>query len=192
MSIDAGEFRRTLGHFATGVTVVTTQYQNELHGTTVSSFSSLSLDPPLVLVCLDLKTSIHDLIVASQIFGVNILAEHGETTSRHFARHAPDKFSTVPYDLGQLAVPLLGDALATLECRVVAHYAGGDHSIFIGEVVAINTAHASQARPLLFFRSKYSQLHGSPHPLANGATGTPTRVNHAPEVPALFNATALD
>src|SRR5258708_12736405 len=164
MSIDAGEFRRPLGHFATGVRVVTTQYQNELHGTTVSSFSSLSLDPPLVLVCLDLKTSIHDLIVASQIFGVNILAEHGETTSRHFARHAPDKFSTVPYDLGQLAVPLLRDALATLECRVVAHYAGGDHSIFFGEGFAINTAHASQARPLPSLRINTTQFTTIPIP----------------------------
>ncbi len=80
MSIEQTEFRQALGHFASGVTVITTQHQGQLHGTTVSSFCSLSLRPPLVLVGIDLNANIHDLIVASEVFAVNILAEHAENS----------------------------------------------------------------------------------------------------------------
>lgn len=175
MSIETTEFRRVLGQFASGVTVITTQHQNQLHGTTVSSFCSLSLNPPLVLVCLDLKATIHELIMESAVFGVNILAEQGEGTSRHFAHHSFDKFSDVTYSLGQLGVPLLHDALATLECRVVERYPGGDHSIFIGEVASGRLLTHSQ--PLLFFRSKYSRLHTNRATLAHSAEHTGTLVN---------------
>lgn len=156
MSIDQAEFRHALGHFASGVTVITTQHQGQLHGTTVSAFSSLSLEPPLVLVGIDLQATIHDLIVESEVFAVNILAEHAEDISRHFARRIPDKFATVPHTLGKLDVPLLEDALASLECRLVTRYFGGDHSIFIGEVVSTNIQPFRQ--PLLYFRSGYERL----------------------------------
>jgi flavin reductase (DIM6/NTAB) family NADH-FMN oxidoreductase RutF len=159
MSIEQTEFRQALGHFASGVTVITTQHQGQLHGTTVSSFCSLSLRPPLILVGIDLNSAIHDLITESKIFAVNILAEHAEPLSRHFARHIPDKFSTVAYGLGQLGVPLLDDALTRLECRLVTRHEGGDHAIFIGEVVSISTQPHTQ--PLLFFRSKYGRLHSN-------------------------------
>ncbi|HEY3993790.1 MAG TPA: flavin reductase family protein [Ktedonobacteraceae bacterium] len=191
MSIESAEFRRVLGHFATGVTVITTQHQNQLHGTTVSSFCSLSLDPAQILVCLDRQATIHELISASGIFGVNILAEHSETLSRHFAHRVPDKFSGVEYNLGLLGVPLLEDALATLECRVVTRYPGGDHSIFIGEVVA-SGAHAHAAHPLLFFRSKYSKLHRSVAPLTSGVTNVAKLVNNSTNVTSVVNGTALD
>lgn len=190
MSIEATEFRRALGQFATGVTVITTQHEGQLHGTTVSSFCSLSLHPPLVLVCLDLKATIHDLIVTSGVFGVNILAEHGENTSRHFARHTPDKFSEVAYKHGQLGVPLLYDALTTLECRVAARHPGGDHAIFIGEVVSLNAQ--THAQPLLFFRSKYGRLHDSTAALINGVTHAGTLVNNLSGTATLINGTALD
>lgn len=157
MSIEPTELRHALGHFASGVTIITTQHQGQLHGTTISAFCSLSLKPALVLVGIDLNANIHDLIVASEIFGVNILAEHAESTSRHFARRIADKFSGINYTPGQLGVPLLEDALTTLECRVVARYPGGDHAIFVGEVVALNTQ--SYGQPLLHYRSKYSRLY---------------------------------
>jgi flavin reductase (DIM6/NTAB) family NADH-FMN oxidoreductase RutF len=157
MSLEHTEFRHVLGHFASGVTIITTQHLGQLHGTTVSSFCSLSLKPPLVLVSIDLHATIHDLVVASKVFGVNILAEHAEIISQHFARRIPDKFSSISYSLGLLGVPLLEDALATLECRLVARYPGGDHSIFIGEVISTSTQ--SHGQPLLYFRSKYSRLH---------------------------------
>jgi flavin reductase (DIM6/NTAB) family NADH-FMN oxidoreductase RutF len=169
MTIEQTEFRQALGHFASGVTVITTQHHGQLHGTTVSSFCSLSLRPPLILVSIDLQATIHDLIVESEIFAVNILAEHAETTSRHFARRIPDKFATIPFTLGQLGLPLLDDALTGLECRLVNRYPGGDHSIFIGEVVSISTQPHSQ--PLLYFRSKYGRMHDSTSTLtANGTT----------------------
>ncbi len=167
MTIEQTEFRQALGHFASGVTVITTQHQGQLHGTTVSSFCSLSLRPPLILVGIDLQATIHDLIVESGIFAVNILAEHAETTSRHFARRIPDKFASIPYTLSQLGIPLLDDALTSLECRLVNRYPGGDHSIFIGEVVSITTQPHSQ--PLLYFRSKYNHIHNNTSvPVANG------------------------
>jgi flavin reductase (DIM6/NTAB) family NADH-FMN oxidoreductase RutF len=156
VGVEQTEFRQALAHFASGVTVITTRHQGQLHGTTVSSFCSLSLQPPLILVGIDLSAIIHDLIVESKVFAVNVLAEHAEATSRHFARRIPDKFSGISYSLGQLGVPLLDDALTRLECRLVECYPGGDHSIFIGEVVSTSTQPDSQ--PLLYFRSKYGRL----------------------------------
>jgi flavin reductase (DIM6/NTAB) family NADH-FMN oxidoreductase RutF len=190
VSIEPTEFRRVLGHFASGVTVITTQHQNQLHGTTVSSFCSLSLNPPLILVCLDLKATIHDLIIASEVFGVNILAEHSEATSRHFARHTSEKFSEVKYNLGQFGVPLLADALATLECRVVEHYPGGDHSIFVGQVVAIHAQ--SHAQPLLYFRSKYNHLSDNAPTLTGSTPEIATLLNNSLNSGSLVNSTALD
>lgn len=157
MSIDQVEFRQALGLFASGVTIITTQHENQPHGTTVSAFSSLSLNPPLVLVSIDINATIHDLLIASEVFAVNILAEHAETTSRHFARRIPDKFNGITYTLGELNVPLLEDAIASLQCRLVARYPGGDHSIFVGEVLATRTHPAH--RPLLYFRSQYERLY---------------------------------
>jgi flavin reductase (DIM6/NTAB) family NADH-FMN oxidoreductase RutF len=168
MSIEQSEFRQALGHFASGVTVITTQHQGQLHGTTVSSFCSLSLRPPLVLVGIDLSATIHAMIIASEVFAVNILAEHAETLSRHFARRIPDKFTNVSYRLGHLGVPLLDDALTSLECRLVTRYPGGDHSIFIGEVVSTSTQ--PHHRPLLYFRSGYDRLHSSATSLVSNGT----------------------
>ncbi|HEY4034380.1 MAG TPA: flavin reductase family protein [Ktedonobacteraceae bacterium] len=167
MSLEQVKFRKALSHFASGVTVITTQHLGQYHGTTVSSFCSLSLKPALVLVCLDLKSTSHDLVAESGIFGVNILAEQDEWISSHFARRTPDKFSDVSYHLGQVGVPLLDNALATLECHVSSRYPGGDHSIFIGEV--ISTSVESDREPLLYFRSKYSRLEISPVNLAVGS-----------------------
>lgn len=171
MSIEQTEFRQALGHFASGVTVITTQYQGQFHGTTVSSFCALSLQPPLILVGIDLQATIHDLIIESEVFAVNILAEHAESLSKHFARRIPNKFSNIAYQLGQLDVPLLDDALTRLECRLVTRYPGGDHSIFIGEVVATSTQPHSQ--PLLYFCSKYGQLYSdATHLIANTSATT--------------------
>lgn len=157
MSIDQVEFRQALSHFASGVTVITTQHENQPHGTTVSAFSSLSLNPPLVLVSIDTNATIHDLLIASGVFAVNILAEHAETISRHFAHRVPDKFAGISYALGELNVPLLEDAVASLECRLFARYPGGDHTIFVGEVISTRTYPEHQ--PLLYFRSQYERLY---------------------------------
>lgn len=154
--VDPATFRRVLGNFASGVTVVTVEYEGVYHGSTVASFCSLSLDPALVLVCLDQNATNHALIEQAGRFAVNILGEHSEGLSRHFASRQPDKFATIPFRIGQTGVPLLEDAIATLECRLVSQFPGGDHSIFVGEVLATSVQHDS--KPLLYFRSSYHQL----------------------------------
>lgn len=156
VSIDQAEFRRVLGHFASGVTVVTFGQEGQYHGLTVSAFCSLSLEPPLVLVCIDRRFASHELLKESGSFAVNILAEDGERLSRHFSSRAPDKFSSVPYHIGVTGAPLLDAALATIECRVVDQLPGGDHSIFVGAVLAADAS--DHAGPLLYFRSGYHRL----------------------------------
>ncbi len=154
--IDPSQFRRVLGHFASGVTVVTVSYGGCYHGSTVASFSSLSLDPPLVLICLDRRATTHTLIKQAGHFAVNILGEGSEDLSRHFATRDPAKFAAVPHHAGHTGAPLLDAAIATLECRVVAQYPGGDHSIFVGEVLTTNTQ--DNAQPLIYYRSGYHRI----------------------------------
>lgn len=156
MSIDQTQFRHVLGHFASGVTVVTTCHEGFCHGITVSAFCSLSLVPPLVLICIDQRNTSHQLIADAGIFAVNLLAADGELLSRHFASREPDKFAKVAHHFGEIGAPLLDDAMATLECRVVERYPGGDHSIFVGEV--LSSSAREDVEPLLYFRGGYRQL----------------------------------
>ncbi len=154
--IEQATFRFVLGHFASGVTVVTTATGTTYHGITVSSFCSVSLYPPLVLVCIDRRVRSHDAIVQAGVFAVNILAHEHEALSNHFASRTEDKFANVAYHLGTTGAPLLDDVLATLDCRLHAQLPGGDHSIFVGEVLA--TATRDDTDPLLYYRSGYRQL----------------------------------
>lgn len=155
MTIDPTDFRYVLGHFASGVTVTTMQVDGHNHGLTVSSFTSLSLDPPLILVCIDKRYPSHALLQQAESFAVNILAEDGEHLSRHFASRTEDKFAGIAYHSGVTGAPLLDEALATLECRLHDVLPGGDHSIFVGEVLAMNT---NEGKPLLYYRSGYGAL----------------------------------
>ena len=155
LAIDQDEFRRVLGHFASGVTVVTVCHEDVYYGITVSSFTSLSLVPPLVLICIDQRVATHPALEGAGSFAVNILADDGEWLSRHFASRESDKFKGIAYQTGLVGAPLLDDALATLECRIVSQVPGGDHTIFMGEVLAST---ARQGKPLLYFRSGYHQL----------------------------------
>ncbi len=155
MAIDQDEFRRVLGHFASGVTVVTISHEDMLYGITVSSFSSLSLKPPLVLICIDQRVASHSVLLEAGSFAVNILAEDSERLSRHFASREPDKFKGIAYHFGLTGAPLLDGALAMIECRVVGQAPGGDHTIFIGEVLSASTSHG---KPLIYYRSGYHQL----------------------------------
>lgn len=154
--IDQTTFRRVLSTFASGVTVVTVAHHGVFHGSTVASFCSLSLDPPLVLVCLANGATTGTLIEQAGTFGVNILGDGGAELSRHFASRQPHKFATVAHRIGDTGVPLLTDAIAALECQVVDQAPGGDHSIFIGRVVAASANDAGQ--PLVYFRSAYRHL----------------------------------
>ena len=155
MPIDDAQFKHALSHFASGVTIVTTEHEGTDYGLTVASFASLSLSPPLVLVCISKSSSSHAPIVESGKFGVSILASDQEAVSGRFAARGGDKFAGLDVRRGTLGVPLIGNALATLECRVTNQIVGGDHSIFIGEVVDTQTR---EGAPLLYFRAAYREM----------------------------------
>ena len=156
MGIGPDEFRHVLSHFASGVTVVTTwDADGRPTGLTASAFTSVSLEPPLILVCVDHKTQSYPALRASGRFAVNVLAAEHEALSRCFATTDADKFNGVGYRPGPLGLPLLPEALAHLECRTVHAYPGGDHTIFVGEVEA---AQARDGEPLLYFRGDYTRL----------------------------------
>ena len=156
MPVSKDEFRSAMGRFASGVTVVTTKTKDDKpSGITVSAFSSVSLEPPLILVCIDKRASVHDLLEEGHHFAVNVLAEDQEILSRRFASKDPDRFSGTGYTEGGTGAPLLTGALASIECRVVYAYPGGDHTIVVGEVERINV---SDGKPLAYFRGGYVQL----------------------------------
>lgn len=166
MPIDGEQFRRLLGYFATGVTVVTTLDRRPdgsvvPWGTTVNSFSSLSLDPPLVLLTIGRERSIHPIIRREGTFAVNILAEDAQALSDCFAG-APvtpsrAEFCGAPHHDGALGMPILDGAVAAFECRLQDVHDAGDHSIFIGRVEAAEDIR-KPALPLLYFRGRYLRI----------------------------------
>lgn len=156
MPVSNEEFRAALGRFASGVTVVTGKSNDgQPFGITVSAFTSVSLNPPLILVCIDKRSSTHEHFAADRYFAVNILGEDQELQSRRFASKDADKFAGVGYATGATGAPLLDGALACLECRVVHTYEGGDHTVVVGEIEATRLG---DSKPLLYFRGGYARL----------------------------------
>ena len=157
--IDPDTFRATLGRFATGITILTARDRKGVdHGMTVSAFCSLSLEPSLVLLCVDHAASMHALLLGHPRFGISILSSGQEAYSRRFADPGPERaarFDGIAYRRGDADVVLLDEALAHLECRILRHYDEGDHTVFIAEV---ERAEALDGRPLLYFRGGYAQL----------------------------------
>ena len=156
MTIDSALFRSVLGRFATGVTVVTTRdAEGRDHGMTVSAFSSVSLDPPLVLCCIERRTAMHAVLERAQTFAVNILSASQEALSRRFSEREHERFDGIGYERGQSGAALLEGVLGYLECRIVARHEAGDHTIVVGEV---ENAEAHRGAPLLYYRGGYNQL----------------------------------
>ncbi|MER3404199.1 MAG: flavin reductase [Chloroflexota bacterium] len=156
---DPSTVRRVASRFATGVAVVTTRTDAGCHGVTVNSFTWVSYQPPLVLICLDKLLHSHDLVVESGFFGVSILSAEQEFLAERFAGRAPlvdAHFSGVPYHTAATGAPLLEGALGWLDCRLHATYDGGDHSIFVGLVVA--AGFGIDGRPLLYYVGRYADL----------------------------------
>ena len=151
-SVSAQEFRETLALWASGVTVLTARSDDELLGMTVSSFSSLSLDPPLILSCLDKKAQSHAGLVGARGFAVHVLAREQEEISRAFARPGPEKFDGVDWQDGAFGAPLLPIGVARLICVHEAALDGGDHTILIGRVVEVTR---SDKRPLIYWDRDY-------------------------------------
>lgn len=157
MTIDLDTFRSVLGRFASGVTVVTVvDAGGRDMGMTVSAFASVSLDPPLVSVCIDHAASMYAALREAERFGVNILASEQEALSRRFSDvESAHRFDGLGYARGESGVVLLDDVVAHLECERVAQHDAGDHTLFIGQV---DRAIVRDARPLLYYRGGYARL----------------------------------
>lgn len=157
VAVSKEEFRAALGRFASGVTIITTfdEKENRPLGITVSAFSSLSLNPPLVLICVAKDAYLHDYIKAFGAFGVNVLAEGQDKLSNIFAAREVEKFKDISYSMSEMSLPLIDDALVNMECKIVSEYEGGDHTIFVGELMSVKTR---DANPLLYFYGGYGKL----------------------------------
>ncbi len=162
MSVTPQAFRRVLGLFATGVTVVTTIVDGVPHGMTANAFSSVSLDPPLVLVCVGRRAGLHEFLPRSKTFAITILDRAQEAASMWFASPerpgGPGQFDAIAWSPAPATgSPVLPGGLAYLDCRVSEMYEGGDHTIFLGEVLALGPL-SEVPDPLLWFASRYRRL----------------------------------
>ena len=159
--VEQRQFRDVMGAFATGVTVVTLNVDDVPRGMTANAVLSLSLDPPLVVVCVQQTGSMHDLFVSADAFGVNILAADQRPISDLFASHGePDEpMGGFPYRIGSGGTPLLEGTLGFAECRIKERLPGGDHMIVIGEATSVGFCDAD-AQPLLFHRGRYRLMGG--------------------------------
>ena len=156
MPVTSEEFRRGCGRFATGVTIATVlDAKGTPHGLTVSSFASVSLHPPLILICLGHAVSVIDHFRAAQYFGVNVLTENQRPLSDRFARKGYDRFDGLDWQPGQTGVPLVPGALAAMECRTHQRFTSGDHDILVGAMVA---ARVADGEPLIHFTGRYRGL----------------------------------
>jgi flavin reductase (DIM6/NTAB) family NADH-FMN oxidoreductase RutF len=160
------DFRATVGAFATGVTVVTTSGEQHAYGMTANAFSSVSLDPPLVLVCVISNSEGADHIQRNGIFAVNILHSEQEPISRYFAsRDRPrgqDAFRDVPHRIGASGSPIIEGSIAYLDCRLHTEHDAGDHQIFIGEVLELG--YEADGLPLVFHGGRYKPVGDAPAP----------------------------
>jgi flavin reductase (DIM6/NTAB) family NADH-FMN oxidoreductase RutF len=160
MSLNPAEFRKAMGCFATGVTIITVDLEGEVHGMTANAFASVSLDPPLVLVCVDHATRTHAHLHAKKRFGINVLGEDQRAISEYYARvdrthENAEAEAGARFDRTQLGTPMLRGSLAFLECRLNSAEVAGDHTIFIAEVEDVVVR---EGEPLLFFRGKYRKV----------------------------------
>ena len=158
MSVDARAFRNILGYFATGVVAVCTEKENgDRYGITINSFTSVSLDPPLVLFCLARTTDSLPAILDTKLFSVNIFAENQQDLSHQLAKKGgPGKMADVPIKRGKSGALLLEGCLAYLECRLTEAHEGGDHIICLGEVLDFSEGEGRE--PLLYYRGSYRRL----------------------------------
>ncbi|MCL6453864.1 MAG: flavin reductase family protein [Alicyclobacillus sp.] len=184
--MDGAELRGLMGHFATGVCVLTTDSPSGPYGITVNSLTSLSLQPPLVLFCLDHQVGGFALFQPGVHVGLNVLTNRQSEISRVFARRGvADRFRGVPWREGPHKVPLLGDTLAVLVCQVEATHPGGDHTIFVARVE--QGWRDAEAHPLLFYRGSYRTL-GQPLDTRGGDAAAPSAAEVAPAVDAAVDA----
>jgi flavin reductase len=160
MSLSATDFRKAMGAFATGVTIITVDLDGEVHGMTANAFTSVSLDPMLVLVCVDHSTRTHAHLHTKKRFGINVLCENQRAISEYYARpervhERAEAEAGARFDRTSHGTPILHGSLAYLECRLHSSEEAGDHTIFIAEVEDVVVRDGD---PLLFFRGKYRKV----------------------------------
>ncbi|MEM6794472.1 MAG: flavin reductase family protein [Acidobacteriota bacterium] len=157
--ISSEDFRDALRHFPAGVTIVTTRHGETVHGMTASAFTSVSPNPPLILVCVDHRHTMHELLSREDAsFAVNILGEDQEELSNRFAfTKDVDRFATATWEKAATGSPVLADAVAWLDCRVHNTLAAGTHTIYVGEVLASRVVREG-GDPLLYWNQGYRRL----------------------------------
>jgi flavin reductase (DIM6/NTAB) family NADH-FMN oxidoreductase RutF len=154
--VSADRFRHACGRFATGVTIASVlDSAGTPHGLTVNSFSSVSLEPPLLLICVGHAVTMIEAFRAASYFGISVLSERQREISERFARKGYDRFNGTPWHAGESGVPLLDGALAEIECAVHHRFTAGDHDILVGEMVA---ARVHDGEPLIYYASRYRGL----------------------------------
>jgi flavin reductase (DIM6/NTAB) family NADH-FMN oxidoreductase RutF len=155
-AVSSDAFRHACGRFATGVAIAAVRDESGVpHGLTVSSFTSVSLEPPLVLICLGHAVTNIEEFRHSRYFGLSFLREEQRAISDHFARKGHDKFDGVDWYYGRSGVPLIANALGNMECVTYQRFTSGDHDIFVGEVAHVEVANGS---PLVYYASSYRKL----------------------------------
>ena len=156
MPIEKNQLRQVMGHFATGVTIITTfNKDGQMHGLTANAFTSVSLEPPLLLISVDKKAESYPAFEESKVFTINILADEQESLSRKFAVSGGNKFEGVAYRKGGNGAAILEGTLAHIECTLYAVYEGGDHTLYLGE---IQEAEVREGKPLVFYRGGYRAI----------------------------------
>ena len=156
--VNKDEFRGGMARWATGVTIVTTLDQDgSLHGMTANSFTSISLAPPLALVCVDFRTHTHNFIKSLGAFGVNILRHEQEEVGSYFARKPQDRIGTpFKHHMSEMGLPIIEGSMAFFGCRVVDSHIHGDHTVYIGSVDEMSLG--EKGSPLLYYESRFTQL----------------------------------
>ena len=154
-SLTPDEFREVISHFASGVTVITAVHDGRAYGTTASAVTSLSLEPPMLLICMNKQSETGRAVAASRHFGVNILGANQADLAERFAQKGGDKFAGVPVSAGKWGEPLFEQALATLECTVAEETTGGTHYVFLAEV---ESGRARGGTPLAYFKGEFGRL----------------------------------
>jgi 3-hydroxy-9,10-secoandrosta-1,3,5(10)-triene-9,17-dione monooxygenase reductase component len=156
MAPDPAAIRTVLGHFATGVAIITAMNDGEPVGMACNSFTSVSLEPALVLFCAAKSSSTWPHIQAAKKWAANILAEDGEEMCRLFAQKGADRFGHISYNAGRTGAPLLDDAIAFVDCETIAEHDAGDHLIVVGRVLELG--YDPESKPLLFYRGGYGRF----------------------------------
>jgi flavin reductase (DIM6/NTAB) family NADH-FMN oxidoreductase RutF len=165
-SVEPGDFRRVLGRFGSGIAIMSTLQAGVAHAMTANAFTSVSLDPPLVLVCVDKAVRMHDAVLECGYWAVSVLGASQQPIAERFARSGRDlysQFDGIPTTPGpKTGCPVVGGALSWLECRTWATYEGGDHTIVVGEVLSLGVDEAGDPSALMYYAGRYEELRGNP------------------------------